>query len=520
MSEGRRRADGRLAAWAGLAAVWGPPLVLWTRIWSGSAAMAFGWAVPPLAAFMAVRRWRSAPPAAPARGPGRLAAAMIFALGLLAGAAALPVLDANPGWPTAEGWSLAGAAAATLGALAWTAGWRFSGWFLFPAAFVSTALNWPTAVQVWVVDRLTTADAGFAADVVSLLGHPAVASGRVIAVRSGLIGVAEACSGIRSLQAVWMAAWFLGELAWLNAPRRAGLVLFSLLAALVCNLLRAIALTWVGAVAGTGAVDRWHGLAGSAEIALVLGSIGLLAWRASRRGTRQPPARAAAPFASAYAARALAGMGAVALATGVAAEIGTQAWYGAHERVAPGRRVDWRLAPASGHWRPMEIPAAEIETLQCTRASALAWVPGRADGASFAGFAYAFDWTGGAAQDANAEWHDPSICLPAAGATLVATLGPEAVAVHGIRLPFTGFRFSGPYGPAIVYFCHWDAALGSARGEDAEAEPRARRWQRVREGRRGGAVDHIIFYAATADASAAAAWLRAWAPRLLQADRP
>ncbi len=46
----------------------------------------------------------------------------------------------------------------------------------------------------------------------NLFQIPAVQHGNLIEVRTGLLGMDEACSGIRSLQATFMVSLFLGEL--------------------------------------------------------------------------------------------------------------------------------------------------------------------------------------------------------------------------------------------------------------------------------------------------------------------
>lgn len=100
----------------------------------------------------------------------------------------------------------------------------------------------------------------------------------------------------------------------------------------------------------------------------------------------------------------------------------------------------------------------------------------------------------------------------------MAMLNPAMVAVGGRILPFAGYRFVAAGRPLTVFFCHWDAETARARKELPASvdDVRARRWQRVEEGRREGDVAHIAFVAETADAAAALAWVRRWAPVLLR----
>jgi hypothetical protein len=135
-------------------------------------------------------------------------------------------------------------------------------------------------------------------------------------------------------------------------------------------------------------------------------------------------------------------------------------------------------------------------------------------------------WEGGAAQGENPEWHDPTICLPAAGATRIADWGATPVVIDGVTLPFTGYAFIADGRPLAVFFCHWDAELSAARAE-GDLDPqdlRGRRWRRVWEGRRQGDVAHLTLMVETGDRDAAVSWLKRWAPRLVSStslsDRP
>lgn len=506
----------------GAAALWLPLLWRWSRAWMASPDQAYGWGVPLLALYLLGQRARQAPAPQTHREAPRIGALALFVAGLILTAACLPVLEANTLWPTAQFWGAAAAICATAGALAWFGGWRWAREFVFPLLFVTTALTWPTPVKVWVVGTLAGSNARLAAEVVSAAGHPAIVQGNVIAVSTGLVGVEEACSGLRSLQAVWMVAWFAGEFFLLNWPRRIFLVAASVLAALAANLARTVFLTWMAAAAGLGASARWHDPAGDVELAIGLGAVALLAWRAHRGQWRQrgvagaergrPPAPAG--FGRAGAAS-VAGLALGAILVMAAAELGTRAWYRSHEYAAAAGLVHWRLAPPPPGWTRVPVPPLEARTLGSSEAAGLAVRP---PAGPFPAWLFLVSWEGDAARGENPEWHDPAICLPASGARLLAQLGPLAVPVGGRVLPFATYRFAAGGRQLMVYFCHWDAETAQARAErgGAAEDYRARRWQRVFEGRRQGDVAHIAFVVETADEAAASAWVRRWAPVLLR----
>ena len=510
----RPSGGGRLLPWLAAAMLWLPLLWRWSRAWSIAPDQAYGFAVPVLALYLAKERLGWAPaPLAPAAGERRLAAAAL-ALGLVLYAAALPVLEANALWPTAQWWAGLAALAVTLAALTLAGGWRWARHFAFPAAFVFTALTWPTPVKVWIVNNLVAVNARLAAELVSVLGHPALVSGNVIVVGTGLVGVDEACSGLRSLQAVGMAACFFGELFRLNRARRLTLLFGSFLAAWAANVARTAALTQIAAARGLAASERWHDRAGAAELAAALGAILFLAVR-SARASRPPAAIPASAAAAGSWRRGLRAAAWTILLVCGSAEAGTQAWYRSHEQSRGAALQHWELRAPDATWQRAAVPARAAAIL---RSSAAGGLEGRDPASGERAWAFLVAWEGGAAQGENPEWHDPTICLPAAGAIRVADWGRVEAIVGGQPLPFTGYSFTADGRPLAVFFCHWDGDLAKARAEGVldPGDLRARRWRRVWEGRRDGNVAHLTLMLETADRAAAIRWLREWAPRLLE----
>ena len=399
----------------------------------------------------------------------------------------------------------------TLGGLILAGGGGWAAHFAFPLAFLFTALTWPTPLHVWISGDLAAANVRLAAELVSACGHPAVVNGSVIVVGNGSVGVDEACSGLRSLQAVGMAAWFFGEFFRLNWPRRLGLVFVAGAAAVAGNLARTTFLTWQAAARGLAESERWHDPAGAAELVLTLLMVACAAFWIARRRLGRP--RSGSPVAPGAAAPSLGAWAAVVLGGTLLAVAGTEAWYRAHERRG-GERVHWTMAASDDSWRAVALPARVQDILQYSGASGLARRDPRTGRTERA---FLISWEGDAANGENPEWHDPTICLPGAGVTLAADLGEFTVPVDGVPVPFAAYRFRAGRQILQVFFCHWDAEIGRARA-DADNPGfgvRARRIERVREGRRRNDVAHITFELQAADDASALAWLREWAPRLL-----
>ena len=202
---------------------------------------------------------------------------------------------------------------------------------------------------------------------------------------------------------------------------------------------------------------------------------------------------------------------------GLTAEIATSAWYRLNARSAQEALVHWRLQAPNAGWQTEPVPAREIQVLQSTSAAGLSVRPPVSD---FAAWVFVVSWEGDAARSENPEWHDPAICLPASGGRLTANLGTAAVPIGPRVLEFAGYRFDEGGRTETVYFCHWDAETARARVEStgSSGDVRARRWQRVAEGRRQGDVAHLAFVIETADSGAALQWLKKWAPLLLRPE--
>src|SRR5207244_3065173 len=101
-----------------------------------------------------------------------------------------------------------------------------------------------------------------AAETAMLLGIPARVEGSLIRVSTGLVGVNEACSGIRSLQTSLMIGLLFGELKRLSVLRRVALVVGAVIIAVFANFVRAVFLVGIAATQNISEVGRWHGMAG------------------------------------------------------------------------------------------------------------------------------------------------------------------------------------------------------------------------------------------------------------------
>src|ERR1700726_2541210 len=96
--------------------------------------------------------------------------------------------------------------------------------------------------------------AAAAAQTVALFGLPAEVQGNLIQLPTGLVGVNEACSGVRSLQTSLMIGLLFGELKRFKLGPRVLLVVAAIATALFANFLRSTLLVWVASSRGLPAV--------------------------------------------------------------------------------------------------------------------------------------------------------------------------------------------------------------------------------------------------------------------------
>src|SRR4051812_35643770 len=289
--------------------------------WSINPQYGYGWAVPVLAAYIFWRRWQNAPP------PDAPNASLFWAaLIILPALILVPVRliqEANPDWRLLS-WVMAICAVLISGAGVYLAGGR--GWlrhFAFPILFFLVAVPWPTSLEQVVIQGLMRIDALINVEFLTAIGIPAVQLGNVIEVGAGYVGIDEACTGIRSLQATFMVSLFLGEFYGFSVLRRVILVIAGAFLAFFCNLVRTFLLVYLGAEHGFQAIKNWHDPAGYTILTICL--LGLWGLSMLLSGNEEgPPERPA--LSTPYRIPRL--VLALLLVVTVVAEAGTQIWYG------------------------------------------------------------------------------------------------------------------------------------------------------------------------------------------------
>jgi len=132
----------------------------------------------------------------------------------------------------------------------------------FPICFFFVAIPWPSPIENPIIQHLTRASAAIVIELLGWVGVPALAHGNVIEVSTGMVGIDEACSGIRSFQSSLMISLFFGEFYRLSHWRRGLLVPMGFVFSVAFNVCRMSLLTLVAAKKGVAAISQYHDEAG------------------------------------------------------------------------------------------------------------------------------------------------------------------------------------------------------------------------------------------------------------------
>jgi exosortase len=264
--------------------------------WQGNPNYSYGWAVPLLAAGFALRRYLILPrgggeapdaPGARVTVPGWLQAFLAI---VFLGVVFLLEYSRDQMWhPEIVLWLICLLPVAATIAVFWLrGGGALARAELFPVLFFLSAVPWPPRFEQPIVSALMRWVAGATTELLHWLGIEAQTSGAAIALHSGLVGISEACSGVRSLQAGIMFGLAMGEWFLLRPLRRVVLLVLAIMLALGSNLSRTLALSLQAEWHGIDSVDRVHDLIGNIAITALIATIwiaGRLLARRARAGS-------------------------------------------------------------------------------------------------------------------------------------------------------------------------------------------------------------------------------------------
>ena len=433
---------------------WLIPVLLWLPVvlimeleWRYNEQYGYGYFVPFFTLYLVYLRWGNRPEGSKPTCHWML----LLGIGLLTIPVQL-IATANPDWRNIYWIASAVALAATLLYLDQLGGrkWLFH---FFPAfAMMLFAVPWGTQFETRVTSDLMRVVSAFTVEVINLIGIYAVQMGNVIRLPENIVGVEEACSGVRSLQSSLMAGYLFGELFRLRPAFRILLIVLSIGLTFVINLIRTIALTLITHNRGTEGFERWHDPLGIILMVAGFAGIALLTWLIVRLPkSRTLPSRTKITSTEIRKLPRLVLLSIVAVLA--LAPIMNYLWY------LPARHNTDNVDFLAYHWNSLsdEIRSEEISPvtkaqLKYSEGHHYSWE--QKDGTHW--IAYYFRWDTGAISS-HAGVHRPENCLPASGLTYQKTYEPLIWEdPRGIEIPFRCLTFKGYGGQIFVFFTVWD----------------------------------------------------------------
>ncbi len=489
-----------------LAALWLPIIYLLGAQWSIYEQYRYGWAVPFLCAYLFWKRAKGNAEIQKAEtlkseiSPRSISVFQFFSFSVFC-FLLLPtrvLQEANPLWRFAS-YALAGEAIIiTLALIYFAGGFRALRNFAFPVCFFLVAVPWPSPMEGAIINSLTRLNTAAVMEVMTALGIPALGHGNVIEVSTGLVGVDEACSGIRSTQAVFMLALFFGELHRLCVRGRFGLLASGLLIALVLNIVRTSILVVLATRGGIALSQKWHDTTG---VTVLLGCF-LLVWalaswlskkqNAEKLKTENPKSEANARTADHRslttvnsAPRSLLSASAAVLVCSLLSVIGSELWFHAHE-CKHATNEQWSITlPRERNAFRESTPTKEVRgLLQYDTAATAAWQ--NPDGTFWQFFH--FRWNPATRLKDRvrvqlAKSHRPEACLPAGGWKLREEFPNTRIEIAGVPLVFRTYDFTAGSRSVFVFFCVREDGTSTIAANMRESH--AVRWQAAWEGNRG-----------------------------------
>jgi exosortase len=510
-----------LRQWALLALPLG---YLWFRLidnlrleWSSNPQYGYGLSVPILVAGLLLRRWHHAKPISQNNSgaekrllPVLLCATLAFLY--------LPtrlIEAATPEWRPIQ-WLLGfETIGLTLFAIRLAGGKLWLRQLAFPVAFFLVSIPWPTLFEQPVIQGLTRLNAGMVVNVLGFLDVPALQHGNTIEVATGVVGISDACSGIRSFQSSLMISLFLGEYYLFNWQRRVILVPISFALAMLLNLCRASLLTWIAAKKGTGAIAEYHDEAGLTILLVCTGLLWAAAWLLNLRN-KTVPEKTAQTVSGEKNTPAHANRFSLALVIWIiAVESGVALWYHLREsHLQP--MVNWAVnfPHDNPSYQDVPITGDDRTLLRFDEGQKGRWRD--ADGTDWQAFYFA--WNPGRVAGYLAKRHTPDICITATGLKQTGATELQLMTVGKVVLPMRHYVFQTSEGALQVYQCHWEAGLPP----DAYTADESARFNLIRgvwagRGNQGQKVFEVIL-SGYENAEAAKAALEQRLPQLIKVE--
>ncbi len=422
--------------------------------WEASEQYAYGWFVPFFALALFGKRWLTRPAAQARTSPFWLTVLVVAATtALLPGRV---VYEINPDWPLWSWLMALCVVGLSLYAVFLAGGWKWLRHFGFPVCFILVAVQWPYRIEHGLTQGLMRVVAALTVELLGWFNIPAFQHGNLIEISTGVVGISDACSGIRSFQATLMAALFLGELYQLRWLRRLLLLGGGLATAFCLNVVRTLILTWHASSAGLAALEKWHDPAGLMIFVVSFACLWTVAvWLCEKPAPSGVPQDSQPSTLNPQPAPSLPRAFMIAVGCwAILCLVATDAWYRSHEIKNAGN-FHWSAALPENNptFQKIDMPSRSLHLLKFDVGATGKWR--QEDGSQWT--LYFFRWQPRSIRSViNSRIHRPDLCLPAAGLDEVSDAGIKYFAAGNFKLPFRRYAFEESGKPLFVFFCQWE----------------------------------------------------------------
>ena len=422
--------------------------ILW-RDWSADQQYSYGFLVPLLMLGLFLKRWSILPARDTPSKEGSVIAGLTASLSVLLLCLVTPMSEANPDWRPLGALASISVVAFSLGLIYLQGGKSWLYHLAFPVLFFLVSVPWPRNFEQSVMSTLVSWNSLTTIEILHWLGYEAMQQGNLIMIPAGILGIDEACSGIRSLQSGMMVALFFGEIFSLRLLRRVVLLVIALLAALLGNIARSALLAVIATKHGLASVESWHDPAGLMILLLTVGAVisSALIWKntVNARKLAIAPSRVYSPYNPFGRFWELS-----LLLLLMASFTGTEWWFFSHETpVIVSPLGEWDLTPRSGPGiASVGIAPRTRELLFNPQGFSEKWITPLGEH----GQVFYFRWPAGRTAVQVVQFmHNPKACLSSIGMKLRQNLPPVTVMVHGTPVVFTAWLFESGGKPVRVY---------------------------------------------------------------------
>jgi exosortase len=439
-----------------VAIVWGGLIYKLTTDWSTNPQYQFGYFVPVFIGYLTFRRWGDRPqPSAEVSKPTVWFVSAILLCGFLP----LRIIqEANPDWRPLNWIHAAAVVAFTLAVVTLVGGSVWAKHFCLPLLLIFFSLPWPLAAEQTMIKELTGTVTRATVEILNWFNIPALQRGNVIEVASGSVGVADACSGMRSLAGTLMASAFFGEFyrgSWLS---RVMLLVGGSAIAFGLNIIRTFFLGWRTASEGGGAVEAWHDPAGYTIFLVSFAALWLLA----KLIIAEEPGKSSSAHIGKQMNKISWSAIAIALTWLVSSHMITEGWYRLRETPGIASKqwtIKWPEESAEVRYSELSDDARSILRYTEGVSAMIDWPDGRV------WQMIVLQWDPGRSSAQLATMHRPDICMPAAGFRLISTAPPVHLKSAGVELVFDGSVFDSHGAAVYVYRCLWEQLLNDEGGK-------------------------------------------------------